>query len=208
MTEPAQLLYFIAASAALTLLPGPDIIFVLTQSISSGKGAGIATACGLCTGLLFHTTAAALGVSAIIYKSALAFTLVKYAGAVYLLYLAFQAIREGDSFISSMSSKEYGTSVLYKRGIFMNLLNPKVSLFFLAFLPQFVNPGAGNVPLQMILLGFIFLVQALLIFFLVSVFAGHIGLKLLNTPGIGRYVNRTKAAIFAFIGLELAFSHK
>ncbi len=163
MTEPAQLLYFIAASAALTLLPGPDIIFVLTQSISSGKGAGIATACGLCTGLMFHTTAAALGVSAIIYKSALAFTLVKYAGAVYLLYLAFQAIREGDSFISSMSAKEYGTSVLYKRGIFMNLLNPKVSLFFLAFLPQFVNTGAGNVPLQMIFLGFIFLVQALLI---------------------------------------------
>ncbi|AFV23480.1 hypothetical protein Mpsy_1272 [Methanolobus psychrophilus R15] len=208
MIEPAQLLYFIAASAALTLLPGPDIIFVLTQSISSGKGAGIATACGLCTGLLFHTTAAALGVSAIIYKSALAFTVLKYAGAVYLLYLAFRAIQEGDRFISSVSEREYGALLLYKRDVFMNLLNPKVSIFFLAFLPQFVNAGAGNVPLQMVFLGCVFLVQALAIFFLVSVFAGHIGKRLMGRPGIGKYVNRIKAGVFMLIGLELALSQR
>jgi threonine/homoserine/homoserine lactone efflux protein len=208
LIEPAQLLYFIAASAALTLLPGPDIIFVLTQSISSGKGAGIATACGLCTGLLFHTTAAALGVSAIIYKSALAFTVLKYAGAIYLLYLAFRAIQGGDRFISSVSVREYGAPLLYKRGVFMNLLNPKVSIFFLAFLPQFVNAGAGNVPLQMIFLGCVFLIQALAIFFLVSVFAGHIGTRLMGRPGIGKYVNRTKAGVFMIIGLELAFSQR
>jgi threonine/homoserine/homoserine lactone efflux protein len=208
MTEPAQLLYFITASAALTLLPGPDILFVLTQSISSGRGAGVATACGLCTGLLFHTTAAALGVSAVIYNSALAFTALKYAGAVYLLYLAFKAIKEGDRFISSVSAMEYGTWILYKRGIFMNLLNPKVSLFFLAFLPQFVDPGTGNVPLQMVFLGIVFLLQALIIFVMVSVFAGRIGLKLTDRPGVGKYVNRTKAGIFALIGLELALAQK
>lgn len=208
LIEPVQLAYFIAASAVLTLLPGPDIIFVLTQSISSGKGAGMATACGLCTGLLFHTTAAALGVSAIIYKSAFVFTVIKYAGAIYLLYLAFRAIQEGDRFISSVSIREYGTSLLYKRGIFMNLLNPKVSLFFLAFLPQFVNTGAGNVPLQMVFLGCVFLMQALAIFFLVSVFAGHIGARLMGKPGIGKYINRTKAGVFTLIGLELALSQR
>ncbi len=168
----------------------------------------MATACGLCTGLLFHTTAAALGVSAIIYKSAFAFTAIKYAGAIYLLYLAFRAIQEGDRFISSVSIREYGTSLLYKRGIFMNLLNPKVSLFFLAFLPQFVNTGAGNVPLQMVFLGCVFLIQALAIFFLVSVFAGHIGARLMGKPGIGKYINRTKAGVFTLIGLELALSQR
>ena len=94
LIEQSQLIYFIAASAALTFLPGPDILFVLTQSISQGKIAGIATATGLCTGILVHTSAAAFGISALIYKSALAFEIVKYAGAAYLLYLAWQALRE------------------------------------------------------------------------------------------------------------------
>jgi threonine/homoserine/homoserine lactone efflux protein len=208
LIEPAQLVYFVAVSAALTLLPGPDILFVLTQSISSGKKAGMATACGLCTGLLFHTTAAALGVSAIIYQSALAFTLLKYAGALYLIYLAFRAVREGDSFMSSASVTECSASLLYKRGILMNLLNPKVSIFFLAFLPQFVNTGTGNVPLQMVFLGCMFFIQALVIFFMISLSAGHIGTRLMERPGIGKYVNRAKAGIFTAIGLQLALSQR
>ncbi|QLC49176.1 LysE family translocator [Methanolobus zinderi] len=206
MIEPAQLLYFIAASVALTLLPGPDILFVLTQSISRGKKAGMATAGGLCTGLLFHTTAAALGVSAILYNSALAFSILKYAGAIYLLYLAYKSLKEDDRFISSGVEGEKDLSLLYRRGIFMNLLNPKVSLFFLAFLPQFVNLDAGNIPYQMIFLGMVFLIQALVVFFMVSMFAGYIGVKIMERPGVGRYVNWAKAGIFSFIGLELAIS--
>ena len=208
MIEPTQLAYFITASVALTILPGPDILFVLTQSISGGKMAGIATASGLCTGVLFHTTAAALGVSAILYKSALAFTILKYAGAVYLLYLAFKTLKEGDRLLFSGDAGESDFSLLYRRGIFMNLLNPKVSLFFLAFLPQFVNTNVGNVSFQMVFLGVVFLIQALVVFFLVSVFSGYIGVRIMDRPGVGRYVNRAKAGIFSVIGLELAFSSR
>jgi len=208
LIEAPQLIYFIAASAALTFLPGPDIIFVLTQSISQGKIAGIATASGLCTGVLVHTTAAALGVSAIVYQSALAFTVLKYVGAAYLLYLAWQALREGDRVLSSGPVQISDVPALYKRGIFMNVLNPKVALFFLAFLPQFVNLEAGSVPTQMILLGIVFMVQAWLIFSVISVFAGTIGNKVLERPGIGKYIKWGKAGIFTAIGVQLAVSHR
>lgn len=208
MIEQSQLIYFIAASAALTLLPGPDILFVLTQSISQGKKAGVATASGLCTGVLVHTTAAALGISALIYKSALAFELVKYAGAVYLLYLAWSAFRENGELISSAPVRGNNSFALYKRGIFMNVLNPKVALFFLAFLPQFINVSAGNIPVQMIFLGVIFMIQAWLIFSAISVFAGAIGDKLFQKKGISKYINWGKAGIFTLLGIKLALSHK
>ncbi|MGB9939450.1 LysE family translocator [Methanosarcina sp.] len=208
LIEQSQLIYFIAASAALTLLPGPDILFVLTQSISQGRKAGVATASGLCTGVLVHTTAAALGISALVYKSALAFEIVKYAGAAYLLYLAWHALKESEELISSTPIRENDAFALYRRGIFMNVLNPKVALFFLAFLPQFVNIDSGNVPVQMIFLGIIFMAQAWLIFSAISVFAGTVGEKIIRKPGIGKYINRGKAGIFAFIGIKLALSHK
>ncbi|MFY9408562.1 MAG: LysE family translocator [Methanosarcina flavescens] len=208
LIEQQQLIYFIAASVTLTLLPGPDILFVLTQSISQGGKAGIATASGLCTGVFVHTTAAALGISALVYKSALAFEIVKYAGAAYLLYLAWQALRESGELISSAPVRETNAVALYKRGIFMNVLNPKVALFFLAFLPQFVNIDSGNIPVQMIFLGIIFMVQAWLIFSAISVFAGVVGEKIIQKPGIGRYIDWGKAGIFTFIGIKLALSHK
>lgn len=197
MIEQSQLIYFIAASTALTFLPGPDILFVLTQSISQGKTAGIATATGLCTGILFHTSAAAFGISALVYKSALAFEIVKYAGAAYLLYLAWNALKESDKLVSSAPVRENNAFALYKRGIFMNVLNPKVALFFLAFLPQFVNTGAGSVPMQMVFLGVVFMIQALLIFSAISVFAGTIGEKITQKSGIGKYIKWGKAGILA-----------
>lgn len=208
LIDSTQLVYFIAASVALTLLPGPDILFVLTQSISQGKRAGMAIASGLCTGLLFHTTAAALGVSAILYSSAMAFSLLKYAGAIYLLYLAYKAIREEGSLSSMESVKESNISLLYRRGIFMNILNPKVSLFFLAFLPQFVHAGSGTIPLQMIFLGTVFFLQAIVVFFIVSFFAGMIGNKIMEKPGLDKKINWAKAGIYSVIGIELALSHQ
>ncbi|MEZ5334021.1 MAG: LysE family translocator [Methanolobus sp.] len=208
MIESTQILYFIAASVALTLLPGPDILFVLTQSISQGKTAGMAIAAGLCTGLLFHTTAAALGVSAILYSSAVAFSILKYVGAIYLLYLAYKAIKEEGNLASMESVRETELPLLYRRGIFMNILNPKVSLFFLAFLPQFVNVDSGSIPLQMLFLGAVFILQAIVVFFIASFFVGMIGKKIMESPGMGKKVNWAKAGIYSVIGIELALSHQ
>lgn len=198
---------FLGVAIVLTLMPGPDILFVIAQSISQNKQAGISTALGLCTGLLVHITAATLGVSAIVYQSSLAFGLVKYAGAAYLLYLAWESFREKDAtfMISNQKARTYPS--LYKKGILMNLLNPKVSLFFLALLPQFVNKTTGKIPLQMLVLGFIFLIQAFIIFAIVSFFSEKVGKTLLAKPTFARNINRIKGTLLAIIGIQIAFSH-
>ncbi len=199
---------FFGVAVLLTLAPGPDILFVIAQSLSQGKQAGIATALGLCTGLLVHISAATLGVSAVIYQSALAFAIVKYAGAAYLLYLAWQAFREKDSSLAFGRQKPMAYASLYKKGIVMNVLNPKVSLFFLALLPQFVDPSVGRVPQQMLLLGAVFLAQALFVFTLVSIGAEKLRHLLLSNERIAKRINRLKGALFALIGIQIAFSER
>lgn len=198
---------FICASAALTISPGPDNIFVLTQGITRGRKAAIVTAFGMCSGITVHTTAAAFGISAIFYSSAVAFNLVKYAGAGYLLYLAFKAVRSS-AVISLAASGSLPAGALFRRGFIMNVLNPKVALFFLAFLPQFVNPAGGQIPLQMILLGTVFMTQALLIFSLIGWFSGAVGRQLLSRPHAARYFDRLTAGVFASLGLKLALSER
>lgn len=198
---------FILASVILTLLPGPDIIFVLSISMIDGKKSGIITSFGLCSGLLLHTTAAALGISALIYNSTLAFTIVKYIGVIYLIYLAIITLIKDEQFTMDLKLKKTDKFSLYKRGVFMNILNPKVSLFFIAFLPQFIK-STENVPLQMVFLGFIFFVQAIIIFICVSVASSYIGNKIIQISENKKYVNWIKAAIYALIGIELAFSNR
>ena len=199
---------FLGASILLTIMPGPDNLFVLAQSISNGKYAGISTAFGLCTGLIVHISAAAIGISALIYKSALAFTLVKYAGAAYLLYLAYQSFREKSTGVHLEDKTSLSYQSLYQKGMIMNLLNPKVSLFFLAFLPQFINDGAGSVSKQMLIYGLIFLIQALIIFALISLFAGKLGDVLRKRPSLSKKINLIQGTLFALIGLKIAFSQK
>jgi threonine/homoserine/homoserine lactone efflux protein len=206
--DVSHVAYFLAACVLLTLMPGPDILFVIMQSISQGRKAGIATALGLCSGVTVHTLAAALGISAIIAQSAAVFQALKVAGACYLLYLAWQAVREGKSALTAEAVPQLSLPALYKRGILMNVLNPKVSLFFLAFLPQFVTPVSGSAPLQMIFLGLLFMLQAIVVFSLVAVFAGSLGRKLFHNAGIGRIIQYSKAALFTFIGIRLIFSDK
>ncbi|ANF94966.1 LysE family translocator [Paenibacillus bovis] len=205
-----SVLSFLGTAVLLTLLPGPDNMFVLAQSIAHGRKAGIATTLGLCTGLLVHITAATLGISAIIYQSALAFNIVKYAGAAYLLYLAWKSFRARDEELlvdsGQLPALHFGT--LYRRGIVMSSLNPKVSLFFLALLPPFVNQQAGYVPLQMLVLGFIFLIQALILFSIVSVCAGRVRGWLIRRPRISRKINTMQGVIFTLIGLKVAFSSR
>lgn len=203
------LLAFIGTAITLTLAPGPDILFVIAQSIAQNKKAGIATALGLCSGLLVHITAAAVGISALIYQSSLAFSIVKYAGAIYLLYLAWQAFRSRENIASPLESQttmQY--TALYKKGIIMNLLNPKVSLFFLALLPQFTHDAVVPVNIQMLIFGVIFLLQALVVFSFVSVLASKAGRIITNNPTVSKQMNRIQGILFTFIGLQILFSEK
>lgn len=206
--EISNLLYFIAVSMLLTIAPGPDILYVITQSITRGKRAGIATALGLSTGLIVHTTAAAFGVSAILQQSAIAFTILKYAGAIYLFFLAWKAFQEKEHLLSDKPVQNKGTGSLYRQGIYMNILNPKVGLFFLAFLPQFVNSNAGNSSEQMVLLGILFMLQTIIIFSTVATFAGIFSNKILSRPNIAKYINYVKCSVFALIGIKLVLTDR
>jgi len=199
----STLLCFIGASMALTLAPGPDNIFVTAQGIARGRRAAIITALGMCSGISIHTVAAALGISALFYSSLLAFNLVKYAGALYLFYLAVKTVRHRSA-IALPHGEELPSAALFRRGFIMNVLNPKVALFFLAFLPQFITPGPHRFPLQMLLLGAIFMVQAIVIFSAIGWFSGSIGRLLLSRPGMARKFDLLTAGVFATLGLRLA----
>ena len=199
-------LSFLGVAVLLTLMPGPDNLFVLAQSISQGKKAGIATALGLCSGLIVHVAAAALGISAIIYQSAIAFAIVKYAGAAYLLYLAWKSFREKESGLTLNNQKSLNYRSLYKKGILMNILNPKVSLFFLALLPQFVEQSTGHVPIQMLVLGVVFMLQAIIIFIAISFFSEKVRNLFLKSPRISKKLNYIQGTLLGIIGLNIAFS--
>lgn len=203
-----MILSFLSVSILLTIAPGPDNLFVLAQSIVKDKKAGIMTSLGLCTGLLVHITAATIGFTALIYQSVVVFTVIKFAGAAYLLYLAYRSFRSKESSIDLNTNKSFHYRDLYKRGIIMNLLNPKVSLFFLALFPQFISPNGANISLQMFALGIIFLAQTLIIFTAISLLAGKIGHYLRKNKSFAKRMNLLQGSIFTFIGLSIAFSER
>lgn len=196
---------FLAASVLLTLAPGPDIIYVITQSTSNGKWAGIYTALGLCTGLIVHTTLIALGVSVLIIESQTAFQLLKYAGAAYLFYLAYLSFKEKEEIVISENTVSKEKIKLYKQGILMNLLNPKVILFFLAFLPQFVIKNDIDMRIQLAALGLIFILQALIVFSSVSFFAEYFRNQIKSNIFFTKYIGTIKGTIFLLIGIKMIF---
>lgn len=205
------LLTFATASLLLSVAPGPDNIFVLTQSALHGKGAGMMVTLGLCTGLIGHTLAVALGVAVLFQTSALAFTLLKMVGATYLVYLAWQAFRAGSMTIASKTDDEPQTislAKLYRRGIIMNITNPKVSIFFLAFLPQFTHPKHGAIAGQMVILGAIFMLVALIVFFLIAVLASKLGGWLNRSQRVQRAMNRMAAVVFFGLAIKLAITER
>jgi threonine/homoserine/homoserine lactone efflux protein len=183
-------------------------MFVITQSISHGKRDGIAVSLGLCSGLFVHTFAAAVGISALLYHSALAFQLLKYFGAAYLLYLAWNSLKKTSRMDLGTAVPQESLIALYRRGILMNVLNPKVSLFFLAFLPQFVSAKAGSIPAQMVMLGGLFIFQAIAIFTLVSLFAGMLGEKVVRKTANSKIVNYIQAVVYTVLGIRLAMLEK
>jgi threonine/homoserine/homoserine lactone efflux protein len=204
MFDLGSLLLFFSASLLLALAPGPDNIFVLTQAAIQGRLVGLVVTLGLCTGLIAHTSAVALGVAAVFQTSATAFNLLKFAGVAYLLYLAWGAFRAGAESLDRVVDREHNLLRSYLRGILMNVTNPKVSIFFLAFLPQFTHPERGSLPLQMFVLGGLFILATLVVFGGISLLAGILGQWLRRSDRIQKWLNRATGTIFAGLALKLA----
>jgi threonine/homoserine/homoserine lactone efflux protein len=195
---------FLAASALLTMAPGPDIVYVLTRGITQGRKAGFAAALGFATGVIFHTALAALGIAALIRSSEFAFSLVRYAGAVYLIYIGVRAVMSKSAFALDTGNGKRALRTIYMQSVVGNVLNPKVTLFFLSFLPQFVNAAAGHLETQMLLLGVIFMVQTVVIFGAVALFSGFIGDWLKRKPVIGDRLNLFAGLTFIGLGIRVA----
>ncbi|PXY01378.1 LysE family translocator [Marinifilum breve] len=208
--ELEMILSFLTASVVLSIMPGPDNIFVLTESVSSGQRTGLAISLGLSLGVLVHTSAAALGLSIIIQQSALVFTVIKYLGAAYLFYLAISALRSKDDGNQNESMKQEvprGAFKLVRKGFLMNVLNPKVSLFFIAFLPQFISKSDIHVSMQMIVLGIVFMLQALLVFSLIAILSGRLN-RYLNSQKFWKITQWSKFGVLSVLASLLLISEK
>ena len=201
---------FIGASIILSLIPGPDNIFVLTESLTKGQKNGVAISIGLSLGVLVHTLAAATGLSIIIQKSAFVFSIIKYLGAGYLFYLAFMTLREKKTDFKLQSNtvpEEVKIKSLIKKGFLMNVLNPKVSLFFIAFLPQFISANGYDITLQMTILGILFMIQAFLIFLLVSFLSSKLT-RYVSNPKFWLITKWSKVCVLSLLGIALLLSKK
>ncbi len=208
MIDSTVLLAFFSTSALLALSPGPDNLFVMAQSAQNGRMAGLFVTLGLATGLIGHTVAVALGLAAVVHSSALAFAILKGLGAAYLLYLAWQALRAGASADGQERLPSLSRGSLYRRGIVMNLTNPKVSFFFMAFLPQFADPRHGSMMVQFVQLGAVFIMATLLVFGVISFLAGGVGDKFRNSLLARKVLNRIAAAVFVGLAIKLAISKR
>ena len=203
-------LTFFAASVMLALVPGPDNVFVLLHSATHGWRSGLLVVLGLCTGLLFHTAAVALGLAALMASSSFAFTALTLIGALYLLWLAWQSwnapVHSSDakpSLDKPVPDTILSTSQTYSRGVLMNITNPKVAIFFLAFLPQFVVANQGAVGLQILLLGGIFMVATLFTFGAIAFLAGRFGQAFQSSTIAQRSLNRLASLVFCALALRL-----
>ena len=206
MFSISTLFLFMGAAILLILIPGPDLIFAITQGITNGRKAGIYTAIGLALGNTIHTLAAALGLSVLVKTSPILFTIFKIAGALYLFNLAWKSLKHRKAALSLSPEGIIDERSLLRRGLIMNVLNPKVAIFFLTFLPQFVNYEHGQVPLQMILLGLIFIILTALIFGFCAYFAGVFSGKLLENPRFQIGANIGAGVIFLGLGIKLLFT--
>ena len=200
MPETTTLLLFAAAAVALVAIPGPNLIYIATRSLSQGPRAGLASALGVEAGTLVHVTAAAVGLSALIASSATAFTVVKYLGAAYLLYLGVRALmsRQAAELPADAVAAPLGRA--FAQGMLVNVLNPKVALFFLAFLPQFIDPARGDTGGQTLVLGAVFFAIALVMDLLYVVAAGALGRWLKGRGGFARRQHQLTGAVYITLG--------
>lgn len=206
MFDPSQLIVFVAAAAALLIVPGPAVIYIVTRSIDQGRLAGIVSVLGIGLGTLFHVIAAALGLSAILMSSALAFNVVKYLGAAYLIYLGVRKLLSKETAFLPEHIQKQKLSRIFTQGVVVNILNPKTALFFFAFLPQFVDPGRGSVPIQMLLLGLIMLTMGLFSDGAYAILAGTAGNWLRTNRHFLHAQKWITGTVYIGLGLTAAFS--
>ena len=197
-----NLLPFLTASVLLTLSPGPDIMYVLVQSLANGIRAGIFTTLGLVSGIIIHTSLVAFGVSAILKGSETVYLMIRIFGACYLFYLAYRVwLSKAEISVHSSSGLKSGDLDLFKRGFIMNVINPKVTVFFLAFFPGFLWDTTGNTVYQFFFLGALFMTQAFIIFGTVAILAGNIASYLNKHSGAGIIFKWLQIVVFVVIGL-------
>jgi threonine/homoserine/homoserine lactone efflux protein len=203
MLGTQDLLVFIVAGLLLNITPGPDTLYIVSRSSTQGSRAGVAAALGVGAGILVHVSAAAVGVSALFAASASAFTVLKLAGAAYLIYVGISLMRAPGANVPTLEVASLRT--VFVQGFWTNVLNPKVALFFLAFLPQFVDPAAADKTLALLFLGLLFNANGTLWNLFVAWSAARIGQALLRGPA-ATWFNRAVGALFMYLGVRLAFS--
>ena len=195
---------FIASSILLNLTPGSDTIFVLGKGISSGKKAAIISALGISAGCLVHTILAAFGLSAILSKSIMAFNIVKWIGALYLVYLGIKSFKSKElSLDNDYSKKELSSIKIFKEGILTNVLNPKVALFFLSFMPQFISKNNSYGPLPFIILGCTFVFSGTIWSLILAFSSSMMTKKLKENPNFSKMLNKITGIAFIGLGIKL-----
>ncbi len=199
---------FLITSLVVVLIPGTGVIYTVSAGLFLGWRASIAAAFGCTAGIVPHLTASILGLSAILHMSALAFQVVKFAGAAYLLYLAWSMWCETGAFEFNSSCPQNGLWQIATRGFLINILNPKLSIFFLAFLPLFVSPNTSSPIFQMFILSIAFMAMTLIIFILYGISANGVRRYVVNSPRLIVWLQRSFAAIFAALGAKLAMTEQ
>lgn len=207
MLDPSVILAFIPIAIALIVSPGPDSIYTLTRSISDGRTTGVMAALGSSTGSIVHTTTAVLGLSALLQTSAVAFTIVKLVGAVYLVYLGVQTVRTPETFEITSDSTGYTPTQSYRSALMINILNPKVALFFLAFLPQFVQPG-GNITLQIFTLGILFASLGFIYQTMLAVFSARARRVISECEHVRTILRAASGSVLVGFGIKLALERR
>src|SRR5262245_58611602 len=207
MPDTTNLIVFMAATLALNLTPGPDMLYVIARSVGQGQRAGVISALGIGAGCLAHTLAAAFGLSALLMSSAVAYDLVRYAGAIYLIYLGVRALLDKPRTEERSEIKPDSLASIFYQGVVTNVLNPKVALFFLAFLPQFAS-GGGTLAWQIIVLGLLFNISGTSVNIIVALLGGRMGKAFERRPAIAHAQRRLTGVVFIALGLRLAFSKR
>ncbi|MBK5407784.1 LysE family translocator [Pseudomonas yamanorum] len=201
-------LNFLITCLIVVLIPGTGVIFTVSTGLTAGKRASVFAALGCTAGIVPHLLASVLGLSALLHTSALAFEALKYAGAAYLLYLAYATWRDRSAFAMNDAPTISSARSLMVRGLLLNILNPKLTIFFLAFLPQFVTPGTSAPALQMLLLSSVFMAMTFAVFVIYGLLANVFRRAVIESPRVQNWLRRSFAAAFAGLGLNLAFAQR